>query len=110
MKVRDRESYQRGINREDLTDLALGNPAERAQLADLAEVYGRLLARAHAQALTEDGIPGATVIAPLLAGREPAFIDELAQLATADAALVVADHALMRDRDLFSLIVPEVAP
>lgn len=110
LKIRDREAYQRGINREDLTALSLGSTAERAQLADLAEVYGQLLARAHAQAVTEDGVLGATVIAPLLGGREPQFADEITQLAIADAAVVIADHALMRDRDLFSLIVFEVAP
>lgn len=110
VKIRHREAYQRGINREDLTDLARGNMAERAQLADLAEVYGGLLARAHAQTVTEDGVLGATVIAPLLAGREAEFAEEIAGLAAADAAIVIADHVLMRDRDLFSLIVPEVVP
>lgn len=110
LKIRDREAYQRGINREDLTDLATGSDADRGQLADLAEVYGQLLARAHAQARTEDDLLGAAVIAPLLDGREPAFIDEIVELAVDDAALVIADHALMRDRDLLSLIVPEVLP
>jgi len=110
LKIRDREAYQRGINREDLTDLANGSDADRAQLADLAEVYGQLLARAHAQARTEDDLLGAAVIAPLLDGREPAFIDEIVELAIDDAAVVIADHALMRDRALLSLIVPEVLP
>lgn len=110
LKIRNREAYQRGINREDLTELASGSTADRARLADLAEVYGRLLARAHGQARTEDDVLGATVIAPLLAGREAAFIGEMAELVVADAALVIADHALMRDRALLALIVPEVVP
>ncbi len=110
LKLRNREAYQRGINREDLTALAGGNAAERAQLADLAEIYGGMLARAHGQALTENAVTGASVIAPLLAGRESAFADDIVRLAADDAALVHADHMLMKDRDLFDLILPEVHP
>jgi len=69
----------------------------------IAKRYGMLLGRAHAQALTADRI-GVEVIAPLLAGREPAFADEIAALAAADAAQVIADHALMKDRDLAALL------
>jgi len=110
VKIRNREAYQRGLNRDDLTALAAGTPAERAQLADLAAIYGAMLARAHGQTLTEDGVPGAAVIAPLLAGREAAFTDDIVRLAAIDAAQVIADHTLMKDRDLFDLIVPEVQP
>ena len=67
--------------------------------------YGALLARAHAQALTADRVLGVTVIAPLLAGRESAFADELTALAKGDAAQVIADHALIKDQDLSSLVL-----
>lgn len=110
LKIRDREAYQRGIDREDLTALAAGNPNDRDELADLAEVYGGMLARAHGLATTEDGVPGWMVIAPLLAGRDVAFVDDIVELAAGDAAQVIADHALMRDRSLAALIVPEVVP
>ena len=110
LKLRHREAYQRGLDRDDLTALATGSTADRARLGDLAEIYGEMLARAHGQARTEDGVLGATVIAPLLAGRDAAFVDDIVQLATQDAAQVIADHALMKDRELFPLIFPEVLP
>jgi len=110
LKLRNREAFQRGLNRDDLTALASGTTAERAQLGDLAAIYGGMLARAHGQALTEDGVLGAIAIAPLLAGRDAAFVDDLVSLATADAAQVIADHALMKELDLFALVIPEVAP
>lgn len=100
-KIRDREAYQRGINFDDLAELVADDPA---QLRVIAQRYGALLARAHAQALTADRILGATVIAPLLAGRESAFADEIAALAAGDAAQVIADHALMKDQDLATLL------
>lgn len=100
-KIRDREAYQRGLDAADLAALVGRDPA---QLRAIAERYGAMLGRAHAQALTSDRVRGATVIAPLLAGREAAFDDEIATLATADAAQVIADHALMKDRDLAALI------
>jgi len=110
LKLRHREAYQRGVNRDDLTALAVGSAGDRVQLGDLAEIYGEMLARAHGRALTEEGVLGATVIAPLLAGRDGAFVDDIVRLATEDAARVVADHALMKGRELFPLIFPEVAP
>lgn len=101
-KIRDREAYQRGIDAVDLSDLVKDDPA---QLRVIAKRYGALLGRAHAQALTADRVLGVTVIAPLLAGRETAFADEMTALAKADAAQVIADHALMKDEDLSSLVL-----
>jgi uncharacterized protein (DUF2252 family) len=111
LKIRDREAFQRGINYDDITDLAEGSAPDQAQALELAAIYGEMLARAHGLALTEDGALGSgqrgvDVIAPLLANREPAFVDDLAPLALADAAQIVADHALMRDRDLFVEAIP----
>ena len=100
-KIRDREAYQRGINFDDLAELVTDDPA---QLRVIAKHYGALLARAHAQALTADRVLGASVIAPLLAGRESAFADEIAARAAGDAAQVIADHALMKDQDLAALL------
>lgn len=100
-KIRDREAYQRGINAPDLSELAADDPD---QLRAIAKRYGALLGRAHAQALTADRVLGATVIAPLLAGREAQLADEVAALAAADAAQVISDHALMKDRDLAALL------
>lgn len=105
LKIRDREAYQRGIDHLDLAELAEGSTAKRAQLLDLAELLGRLLAGAHGNALTSDGVRGATVIAPLLAGREAAFTDEVIAISRADAALVVADHAALAARDLAALVI-----
>lgn len=99
LKIRDREAYQRGIDYDDLADLA-GNPDDRDILLGIARTYGAMLARAHAQALTADRGLGVDVIAPLLAGREAAFAAEMAALGAADGAQVIADHALMKDRDL----------
>ena len=100
-KIRDREAYQRGLDAPDLSELAVDDPD---QLRVIAKRYGMLLGRAHAQALTADRLRGVTVIAPLLAGRETELADEIATLAAADAAQVIADHALMKDRDLASLL------
>lgn len=110
LKLRDREAYQRGLDHEDLAALAAGGAAPRAQLAELAALLGGLLARAHGQATTEDGVPGWTVIAPLLAGREAAFADEIERHALADAAQIAGDHARMKDRALAPLVLAEVAP
>lgn len=104
LKVRDREAYQRGIDHEELAELAGGDEGDRAGLLDVARTYGAMLGRAHAQALTADRVLGVTVIAPLLADREAAFSDELAALATADAAQVLADHALAKELDLAAAI------
>lgn len=100
-KIRDREAYQRGLDAPDLSELAVDDPD---QLRVIAKHYGMLLARAHAQALTADRVLGVTVIAPLITGRETELADEIAALAAADAAQVIADHALMKDRDLAGLL------
>lgn len=110
LKLRDREAYQRGLDRADLTDLAAGTPPERTQLGDLAELLGGLLARAHGQADTEEGVAGWTVIAPLLAGREAELADELDRLALADAAQLAADYDAMKDRRLPELVLTREAP
>jgi uncharacterized protein (DUF2252 family) len=102
LKIRDREAYQRGINADDLEQLA---DKDKPQLLVIASLYGGMLARAHGQALTADRERGYIVIAPLLAGREAAFADEISRLAITDAAQIVADHAAMKDRDLNALIV-----
>ena len=101
LKIRNRESYQRGIDAPDLVELVDKN---RDRLRDLAGHYGALLGRAHGQALTEDGVPGHTVIAPLLRGREAAFAGSIADLALADAARIRADYELVKDRDLGALV------
>ena len=102
LKIRDREAYQRGIDAEDLVELVVKN---RDRLRDLAGHYGALLARAHGQALTADGVPGHSVIAPLLAGREAAFADAIADLALVDGARLRSDFELVKDRDLGSLVM-----
>ena len=101
LKIRDRESYQRGIDAPDLVELVDKN---RDRLRDLAGHYGALLGRAHGQALTEDGVPGHTVIAPLVVGNEDAFAKSIASLALADAARIRADYELVKDRDLGALV------
>ena len=100
LKIRDRSAYQRGL---DASDIADESPDEQR---DLAILFGGLLARAHAGALTIDGVRGLGVIAPLLAGREIDFADEIATAATADAEQIVADHAAFADRDLAALVLP----
>jgi len=106
LKLRHREAYQRGLDRDDLTALATGSTADRARLGDLAEIYGEMLARAHGQARTEDGVLGATVIAPLLAGRDAAFVDDIVQLATQDAAQVIAESRADEGPRAVPLIFP----
>ena len=105
LKIRDREAYQRGLDHLDMAALAAGSASKRAQLGDLAELLGRLLASAHGNARTEDGVLGVTVIAPVLAGREAAFSDELVAGARAEAAQVIADHASLQDADLAARVI-----
>lgn len=109
LKIRDREAYQRGIDHLDLAELAAGSVAKRAQLADLAELLGGLLASAHGNARTLDGARGADVIAPILAGREDAFVAELVASARVEAAQVLADHAVLAHVDLAALVIPPEA-
>jgi hypothetical protein len=45
------------------------------------------------------------VIAPLLAGREASFAEEIRALAVEDAEVVRADHAALRDRDLGPAVI-----
>jgi Uncharacterized protein conserved in bacteria (DUF2252) len=99
LKIRHRESYQRGIDAPDLVELIEDD--KRDELLALAATYGALLARAHGQARTEDGILGFAVIAPLLDGT---FADAIADAAVADAAVVIADHAAMKDADLGAVL------
>lgn len=107
LKIRDREAYQRGLSRDDLAELAAGSAAKRVRLLALAEVLGGMLARAHGQTSTADGVVGWRVIAPLLAGRETPFADELVARALADAARIAADYELLKGHDLMVLVFPE---
>ncbi len=97
VRLRDREAFQRGINAEDVAELVTDDPAA---LRSLATLYGRMLARAHGVTGTADGVPGYTVIAPLIAGRDASFIDEIVAAALADADQIRADADALRDRDL----------
>jgi uncharacterized protein (DUF2252 family) len=105
LKIRDREAYQRGLDHLDMAALAAGSASKRAQLLSLAELLGRLLASAHGNARTGDGDLGVTVIAPVLAGREAAFADELVGSARAEAAQVIDDHAALQDEDLAARVI-----
>jgi uncharacterized protein (DUF2252 family) len=100
-KVRDAR-YQRGVDAGDLGKLATDKPD---QLVGLADVFGTLLARAHGVALTADGVPGWTVIAPLL---DAGFADEVATFADADAAQVIADWTDLANVDLAARVLPAV--
>ncbi|HEY3806781.1 MAG TPA: DUF2252 family protein [Kofleriaceae bacterium] len=98
----DDSAYQRGVDSGDLGDLASSDPD---QLLAVAGVFGRLLARAHGLALTEDGVLGWTAIAPVLGD---GFPDEVASFASADAAQIIADYQSFAGRDLPSLVLPAV--
>ena len=64
-RIQDHASYQRGVNASDIGDLAI-DPTKSAQVTELATIFGGMLARAHGLAMTEDGVLGWTVIAPVL--------------------------------------------
>lgn len=99
LRIHAETAYQKGVSADDLAAL----PANE-QLS-LAHRFGAMLGRAHGQALTADGVPGYTVIAPRIA---PTFADDLAALAVADAAQITADYASFEDRDLAALVLPLV--
>lgn len=102
LKIRDHAAYQRGVNADDLAAI-VADPTKHDQIFELAEVFGRILGRAHGLAKTEDGVLGWTAIAPVL--RE-GFDDEVARFAVADAAQALADYASLKDRDLASFVLP----
>ena len=97
-RIQDHASYQRGVNASDLGDLAI-DPGKRSQVLELATIFGGMLARAHGDAMTEDGVLGWTVIAPVL-GDGSGFADEVSTMARADAAQVIADWQMLRGEDL----------
>lgn len=102
LKIRDREAYQRGINREDITALVSNRQKDIDDLGRIADAYGQMLAQAHRS--------GAEVIKPLLIGREDEFIDELTRLSLADAAQIVDDYTRMSGLDLAALVLPQESP
>ena len=106
LKLRDRTAYQRGLAAADLAALAAGSAKDRVRLQALAGHLGRLLARAHGAATTADGVRGWTVIAPLLAGRERAFADEVVALGAADTAQVRSDFDALHEVDLGAFVIP----
>jgi len=101
-RIHDETAYQRGVSSTDLGALYV-DLTKRSQLPDLAELFGRMLARAHGAAMTADGVAGWTVISPLLGD---GFADELSQFAQADAAQTLADWQSLRDEDLATLVIP----
>jgi hypothetical protein len=106
-RIQDHAAYQRGINASDIGDLAIDS-SKSAQVAELATIFGGMLARAHGLAMTEDGVLGWTVIAPVLVD-DAGFADEVSQLAQADAAQVISDWKLLRDEDLGARVIPASA-
>jgi uncharacterized protein (DUF2252 family) len=103
LRVHAETAYQRGLDNEDLAALAAGSDDKRAELVGLAQVLGGMLARAHGQAITEDGVRGDSVIR---IDDADAFADEISRLAQADAAQTVTDWESMKDMDLASLVIP----
>jgi uncharacterized protein (DUF2252 family) len=99
LRIHALTAYQRGVDSEDLADL------DAAEQVALAHRFGTMLARAHGQALTADGVPGWTVLAPFTSG---AFADDVAALAQADAAQILDDYNAFADRDLAALVLPLV--
>ncbi|MBP6628366.1 MAG: DUF2252 family protein [Kofleriaceae bacterium] len=102
-RVRDRTGYQRGLDAADLAELAATGDA--AALLDLADVTGRLLARAHARTTTRGGVSAIEVIEPLLFEREDTLAAEVTAFALAYAAQIEADHAAMSLLDLPALVL-----
>ncbi len=107
--VHHETDYQKGVNADDLAALAAGSDAKRDQLRALATRFGQMLATSHGKAPTADGVPGWSVIAPLIAGQTDAFVAEVMALSEADAAQVAADFASLQGVDLAPLVLPQVA-
>ena len=92
-------AYQKGVSADDLAGL------DAAEQVALAHRFGTMLARAHGQSLTADGVAGWTVIAPFTTGT---FADDVAALAQADAAQIMSDYTAFQGRDLAALVLPLV--
>ena len=93
LKMRDREAYQRGIDASDLIELAAGSVGDRDRLRDLAahlRSSARPRARAGADGRSRLGVHRDRSAARWSRGR---VVDDIVEVATADAAQVFADHA-----------------
>lgn len=106
-RVHHETAYQRGVNSTDLGAL-YADPAKRDQFTAIAQVFGGMLARAHGVALTQDGVPGWSVIVPAIGGDDAGFTEELAAFATADAQAIAGDWRMLRGVDIGSMIIPRV--
>lgn len=82
VRVRERTKYQKGIDVERIADRLAEGRWTIDDVADLARVAGRLLARSHAGAETLDGVPGLMPIAEVLQAAEAAGADLTAETAT----------------------------
>ncbi len=76
VRIRERTKYQKGIDVERIVDRMAESRWTVQDVADLARVAGRLLARSHARATTLDGQPGLDPIVAALGDAASAFVGE----------------------------------
>ncbi len=91
-RVRHRTRYQRGLSLDRLTEKVGEGEWTAEDVADLARVAGRLLARGHALAPTADGGRGLGAIRGALGAGGDGFVDETVGFARSYAARVLDDH------------------
>ena len=93
VRVRERTKYQKGIDVERIVDRMSANRWTVEDVADLARVAGRLLARSHAGATTLDGQPGLAPIADALGDEGPLFVAETTDFVLQYLPRTEADYA-----------------
>ncbi len=91
-RIRERTGYQKGLDLDKIDERLTAGKWTPADLADLAQTAGRLLARGHARARDRHGRLGLAAIHADLAGRETGFVQETLGFAL-DYADVVLDDA-----------------
>ncbi len=95
-RIRERTKYQRGTEVARLADDLAEGDIDTDDLAQLAEVLGRVLARAHGRAETATGRRGADVISAAIAGAGDPFVAETVAFAAEYSGVVASDWLAFR--------------
>lgn len=94
VRVRERTKYQKGIDVARIADRLAERRWTLDDVAALARISGRLLARSHALAPTLDGPPGLDAIAEALADDGPGFAAETTAFVLDYLPRLEADYAI----------------
>jgi uncharacterized protein (DUF2252 family) len=96
LQVRSRTGYQNGVDVAKIGSKVAAGKLTAADVTELCDRAGRLLARAHARGTVADGAPALAAIAVALHGDVDGFVAETGAFARAYGAQTDADYALFK--------------